>query len=49
MGNEFYHLAARREKILDACFPCTLKDGGINQAALDDKRDRCAMCGVITA
>lgn len=39
----FYHLHARRDKSLDVCLPCTLRNHGTRQTVLEDQR----WCGVV--
>lgn len=41
------HLGFRPVKRFDAGLPCTLTDGGIGRAVLEDRRERGAIWGVI--
>lgn len=48
-GGPFQYLGAETGKSLEACRPCTLGDGGISQAVLEDWRKRGAVRSVVSA
>lgn len=46
-GSSFHCPGTITERSLDACFPCTLRDGWSTQAVLEDQKECVAVQGVI--